>query len=178
MGIRLSVLATVLVGLASCVPAQSVGISQSNNSWDTKADDPIMGIDRASISRITLLTGHAGKDVPFVIWSDLSGTSGGGGGSIGKIGYDGAHQGNRRNVRVLVKPTDIPSEIEIDNRSFKFAKGKIFLISTQSTPARVKQLKLDPKKLPRDREKLTAFARSNNEIVGFFSGMEDEEPAE
>ena len=148
----------------------SVGIRAAGSNWTSSVDDPVLGIDDAAVSVITLYAGPT-EGVQFVVWSDLPNSRGGSGGGQGtKASYKGRHRNSDgRQVDYFAESDDGKTgSITIDDVRYDFAKGAVFLISTQAGPTTIAQLSIDARSIPYKRSKLIELAKSNEEIREFF----------
>jgi hypothetical protein len=146
-------------------------------SWSSSAGatNPVPGIDKGSVSFVTMNAGPA-EGVSFVVWSDLSnGADGHGSASTPGASYEGTHHANDgRRVEFRAKTADGKSgSITIAGTDYDFAKGSLFLISAREDPPRVAQIAFDLSGFPR-KDNLTEFAKSTAQIRDFFERRKEE----
>ncbi|MCH2182517.1 MAG: hypothetical protein MK108_10975 [Mariniblastus sp.] len=170
---------SIMMTMGCGFQAQASGISDGGSSWWRKSDDPIPGIDNAAISVITLYSGPIEESLPFVVWSDMSSRRGAGGTdhqvlSNGKptrgASYTGHHATKgKENMAFHAETTDgVTGTIQFGERTYDFANGRLFLISTQQESAEILQLPIDTANMSTDMEKLLEFAEANPAIEAFF----------
>ena len=147
------------------------GIGAGGSSWTTNAEDSVLGVDAASVSKITLYAGPP-PGVTFVVWSDLPHHRSGNGGGGAKEGasYEGYHEAaNGRRINFKAETTDgRRATVSIEGVSYDLTKGAFFLVSTQQTKPIVKQLPIDMTKAPTSQPDLLKFSEATDEIHAFF----------
>jgi hypothetical protein len=131
-------------------------------NWSAAADNPLPGVDDGTAY-------HCGT--AFVVWGD---GDGGGGGSVGTV--EGVKvQGHllardKRRVEFQCNTKDGKTgQVTIDGMTYELANGNLFLVATGGNQSQVKQLKRSLAELKFDRESLRAFARSDQDVAGFFT---------
>ena len=144
------------------------GVVSSDMFWSSAAN-AVPGIDEGSVTFITLKCGPP-EGVSFVVWSDLtSGAGGRGEGSSRGAFYQGSHRAtDGRRIDFHGRTTDGKTgTINIAGVDYDFAKGSLFLISTQQDPPEVGQISFDLSGLQKV-DAVKEVAKSNPEIRSFF----------
>lgn len=157
-------------GVCSAQTGGTYGISDGGANWTVAVEDPIPGIDAASVSVVKLFAG-APKGVSFVVWSDLpNGRSGsGGGGMVGGASFKGHHRatGGRR-LDFHAKSTDgKTATVTIADVTYDLDKGSLFLVATGDKSPKVVQVEYETTNFPTGK-KLMARAKSMEVIRRFF----------
>ena len=175
---RIALIVTIL--LSGCAPTGGSvhGIHERSGSFTHTTESPVPGLDHASISVIVLKAGPP-AGVPFVVWSDLPNGNGGSGGANARgASYDGNHRASDgRRIDFHAASTDgVTGTIVIDETTYDFAQGALFLISTQNGSTSVKQVEFDVTGFPIDREELMTIADANSAIRDFFRDAIETKP--
>lgn len=156
------------------------GIGTGGANWTDAVENPVPGIDAASVSRITLYSGPP-TGVTFVVWSDLPNqrSGSGGGGVRDGASYEGYHRssdGRQIDFRAT-STTETPPTVTIEDVVYDLRKGSLFLVSAGPKKMVVKQVNFDITTLPKRPQQLRKFAKSNGPIKDFFQSRQRGGPA-
>lgn len=96
-------------------------------------------------------------------------------GSLGQYGvrnfafvvatYDGQIVAPKSGTTTEFRSTSAGKTLRLDGRHYRFANGRLFLVSVKSGPFRVKQLEVSE-------EELQSLTATNERITAFFQGSE------
>jgi len=171
--LAIPVILIVLTCASACRQEPSArGITRSDSNWTVNINKPgaTPGIDAASVTFITLLSGPP-AGVPFVVWSDLpNGGSGRVEAPVDGAAYKGDHRAaDGRRVEFRAETTDGQTgTITIADVTYDLARGALFLVSTQNGPPTVVQVDFDLSTFPKGKDPLIEFAKSTEDIRAFF----------
>jgi len=159
--------ACVLVSGCGRAPAPAgldLGGPSGTITWSSPGKhNALPGIDQGSLYYMGTI---------FVVWSDASG---GGGGSWSTSAQAAKCEGslvgkNGGRVEFSCQTADGKTgQVTVDGRAYNLADGNLFLVSTAGDKTQAKQLKRALREVKFERESLEAFARSDADIVGFFT---------
>lgn len=144
------------------------GVKTREASWNDSLDG-IFGIDRASVSVVTLKSGKH-EEASFVVWSDVMGYSARGSSSRTSASYESvclSGDGKGMHFRGAVSQGR-PVTIQIAGTSYDLKQGTVFLVAARGTSPKVLQLDMDPGLFGSNREQLRELARSTDPIRTFF----------
>jgi hypothetical protein len=145
-------------------PVTNVGGPSGIITWTASAakEKAVRGVDEAAVFY---------EGTSFVIWSDFSG-----GGGSSSSGSDGMRCRGRvlardgRKVAFSCQTKDGKTgPVTVGESNYDLKDGNLFLVTYDGERLRVSQLKRDLGNLQFTRDELEAFARQDQELVGFFT---------
>ena len=144
-------------------------------SWIENVADPIPGIHRGAVSKVTFTFPSSGSST-VTLWSDCTGSS-----AVGSSGRQSARyvgdffwQDDQTLEFELKADQSKVTLVRIGDQKFDLADGSLFLISTQSELIRVKQLKLDVSRVTKEKDVAREFALETPSVKSFFDPSSEE----
>jgi hypothetical protein len=135
-------------------------------SWSAPAGtpDPLPGIDQGTVYAL---------GTAFVLWSDRVGgivVSSSSNAQVSEC-HGSLFGPGQRPIDFRCETKDGKAgQAKVDGITYDLADGGLLAVSTQGEQVRVKQLKRDLPTLKLEQDALAAFARSDGDLVAFFTG--------
>lgn len=158
----------LLAGSGCGQPRSNFGLRSTEASW-TKSLDGIDGIDRASVSVVTLKPGQP-DEASFVVWSDVLGYTARGNSTSRSATYEAvclSGEGKGMQIRGTVSE-GWPVTVRIAGTAYDLRNGAVFLVAARGTSPKILQLDMEPKLFGNKQDQLIELARSTESIRTFF----------